>query len=60
MLLNNLKAGLREDVSATIPATVEQVIANATYLEQKSVAVTPEKLKEWNSACQADKMQQND
>jgi len=45
MLLNNLKAGLRDDVIATIPATAEQVIANATYLEQKSAAVTPEKLK---------------
>ena len=47
VLLNNLKAGLREDVIATIPATVEQVIANAAYLQQKSVAVTPEKLNEW-------------
>ncbi len=46
-LLNNLKSGLKEDVMVTMPSTVEQVIANATFLEEKSVAVSPEKLKAW-------------
>ena len=40
MLLNDLKAGLSKDIIATIPATVEQVIANAAYLQQKPAAVT--------------------
>ncbi len=47
VLLNNLKSGLKEDVMVTMPSTVEQVIANATFLEEKSVGVLPEKLKAW-------------
>ena len=46
-LLNNLKPGLKEDVMVTMPSTIEQVIANATFLEEKSVGVLPEKLKAW-------------
>ncbi len=46
-LLNNLKSGLKEDVMVTVPSTIEQVIANATFLEEKSVDVLPEKLKAW-------------
>ena len=46
-LLNNLKSGLKEDVMVTMPSTVEQVIANATFLEEKCVAVSPEKLQAW-------------
>ena len=44
-LLNNLKPGQKEDVMVTMPSTVEQVIANATFLEDKSVGVLSEKLK---------------
>ena len=46
-LLNNLKSGLKEEVMVTISSTVEQVIANATFLEEKTVGVVPEKLKAW-------------
>ena len=46
-LLNNLRPGLNEDVMGTMPSTTEQVIANATFLEEKSVDVLPEKLKAW-------------
>ena len=38
LLLDNLKAGLREQVMSHIPRTAEQVIANATYLETKSAS----------------------
>ncbi len=31
----------------TMPSTVQQVMANATFLEEKSVGVLPEKLKAW-------------
>ena len=31
----------------TMPSTVEQIVANATFLEEKSVGVLPEKLKAW-------------
>ena len=49
-LLNNLKPGQKEDVMVTMPSTVEQVIANATFLEEKSGGVLPEKLKTWEQA----------
>ena len=56
-LLNNLKPGLKEDVMVTMPSTIEQVIANATFLEDKSLGVLPEKLKAWEQqqiACRQD------
>ena len=46
LLLDNLRPQLRKKVIATIPKTVEQLITNAIYLEQKSAGFTIEKVKE--------------
>ena len=47
LMLDNLKPSLRRQVLASIPTTIEQVIANATFLESKAVGISPEKTKTW-------------
>ncbi len=47
MLLKNLKPSLQEQVMVSIPTTSDQVIANATFLEEKAACVAPETAKIW-------------
>ena len=47
LMLDNLKPSLRRQVLASIPTTIEQVIANATFLEDKVVGISLEKIKTW-------------
>ena len=47
MLLDNLKPSLRKAVLNTIPETVEEVIKNAAFLEERVNGITPEKIKNW-------------
>ncbi len=47
LLLENLKPSLRKQVMLSIPTTIDEVITNATFLEEKFAGITPEKLKVW-------------
>ena len=47
LLLENLKPALRKQVITSIPKTMDEVINNARFLEEKANGVTPEKLKQW-------------
>ncbi|DBA66348.1 TPA: hypothetical protein ACH3X2_002337 [Trebouxia sp. C0005] len=48
ILIGNLKPALRAQVVATIPKTLEQVIENAIYLEERAVGVVTDRLKLWD------------
>lgn len=39
LILDKLKPSLREQVMLTIPGTIEQVIANATFMKDKVASV---------------------
>ena len=47
LMLDNLKPSLRKQVVATIPKTLEEVISNATYLEERANGLSSEKVKAW-------------
>ena len=47
MLLQNLKSQLRKQVIVSIPATMEDVIKNATFLENTSTVKSTAKVKAW-------------
>ena len=42
LLLDNMKPSLRKQVMTSIP-TIEEVIANALYLEERAAGATPQK-----------------
>ena len=46
LLLDNMKPSLRKQVMTSIPTTVEEVIANALFLEERAAGATPEKTKQ--------------
>ena len=47
LLLENLKPALRKQVITSIPNTIDEVITNARFSEEKANGVTPEKLNQW-------------
>ena len=47
LLLQNLKPQLRKQVIVSIPSTMDDVIKNATFLEDKFTGRTAEKVKAW-------------
>ncbi|DBA83530.1 TPA: hypothetical protein ACH3X2_006453 [Trebouxia sp. C0005] len=48
ILTDNLKPSLRTQVVATIPRTMQQVIDNATYLEERANGAVADRLKRWD------------
>ena len=46
LLLDNMKPSLRTQVMISTPTTVEEVIANALYLEERAAGATTEKTKQ--------------
>jgi len=47
LLLDNMKPSLRKQVMTSIPTTVEEVIVNALFLEERAAGATPGKFKGW-------------
>lgn len=47
ILIDNLKPNLRTQVIATIPKTIEEVSANAIYLEERATEAVAKRLKMW-------------
>ena len=47
ILIDNLKPSLRTQVVATIPETMDEVITNAIYLEERATGAVANRLKVW-------------
>ena len=47
LLMNNLRPALRDQAIHSIPLTLEDVIKNATFLEEQALGISGEKIKQW-------------